>query len=141
MMAGVLGSTAPVHSRQRGVSRNATAAATCILPVILLVSGCGRIAPPVAEPERAAAIVADALAAWRDGETSAAMRRRSPPVFVADECWVRGDALESFTVGPPRPFGPATRFLVTLVGPPPLGRRTVVYTVSTQPSISISLVD
>lgn len=112
--------------------------AVCLSPLFV---GCGRAEPLVAEPERAGEILAVVLAAWRDGATCEAMRGRSPPIHVADERWLRGDVLESFQIGPPRSFGPSTRFDVTLAGPPPLGRRKVVYAVSTRPTISVSPVD
>lgn len=81
------------------------------------------------------------LAAWRDGVPCAELRKRSPPIHVADERWLRGAKLESFTIGEPRPYGPSTRFEVSLVGPPPLGTKTVVYQVATQPAISVVLGD
>jgi hypothetical protein len=60
---------------------------------------------------------------------------------VADERWRDGTSLTSFTIGSGRPFGPSTRFDVTLVGPPPLGTRRAVYAVSTQPSFSVTLAE
>lgn len=115
--------------------------ATCLLAALLVSAGCGRRAEPVADPEKAAAVLESVLAAWRDGGTCAELRERSPPIHVADERWLGGATLESFTIGPGRPFGPGTRFEVTLVGPAPLGTRRAVYTVTTRPAISVTLAD
>jgi hypothetical protein len=113
--------------------------ASCLVVALLLAAGCGRRVEPVAEPERATALLETVLAGWRDGATCDELRRRSPPIHVADERWLGGAALESYTIGPGRPFGPSTRFEVTLVGPAPLGTRRAVYIVSTQPVRSVTL--
>lgn len=126
-------------ARSPGASRRAT---SCLLVALFLSTGCGgRRVEPVAEPEKAAAVLESVLTAWRDGATCADLRERSPPVHVADERWLGGAALESFTIGPGRAFGPSTRFEVTLVGPAPLGTRRAVYTVSTSPALSVTLGD
>lgn len=134
------GSVGPAPAaRSPGASRRAT---SCLLVALSLSTGCeGHRVEPVADPEKAAAVLESVLAAWRDGGTCAELRERSPPVHVADERWLGGAALESFTIGPGRPFGPGTRFEVTLVGPAPLGTRRAVYTVTTRPAISVTLAD
>ncbi len=116
-------------------------AAVLLLVAAALPVGCGRKVEYVAEPEKATAILETVLAAWRDGATCEDLRGRSPPIHVADEQWLRGAKLESFTLGEGRSFGPSTRFEVTLVGPPPIGTKKVVYVVSTQPAISVALGD
>lgn len=115
--------------------------ATCLLAALIVSAGCGRRAVPAADPEQAAAVLESVLTAWRDGGTCAELRGRAPPIHVADERWLGGATLESFTIGPGRPLGPGTRFEVTLVGPAPLGTRRAVYTVTTQPAISVTLAD
>ncbi|MFM7249223.1 MAG: hypothetical protein ACKO5R_04940 [Planctomycetaceae bacterium] len=115
--------------------------AMLLLVATALPVGCGRKVEYVAEPEKATAILESVLAAWRDGATCEDLRGRSPPIHVADEQWLRGAKLESFTLGEGRSFGPSTRFEVTLVGPPPIGTKKVVYVVSTQPAISVALGD
>lgn len=104
-------------------------------------AGCSRRPAYVAEPDKAAVVLETVLAAWRDGVTCEDLRKRVPPIHVADERWLRGATLESFSIGEVRPFGPSTRFEVTLVGPPPIGTKKVVYVVSTQPAISVALGD
>lgn len=111
------------------------------LAASLLAAGCAARPEYVAEPDKATAILEEALGAWRDGKTCEELRERRPPVHVADERWLRGTELTSFTIQKGIPFGPSTRFEVTLEGPPPLGTKKVVYTVSTQPAISIALGD
>ena len=106
-----------------------------------LATGCAGRPEYVAEPEKATTILEETLAAWRDGVSCEALRERKPPVFVADERWLRGAELTSFTIHDKKPFGPSTRFDVTLEGPPPLGKKKVVYSVSTQPNISVALGD
>jgi len=120
-----------------------TAAIPLVLVAALLAAttGCGRKVEYVAEPEKATAILESVLAAWRDGATCEDLRGRSPPIHVADEQWLRGAKIESFTLGEGRSFGPSTRFEVTLVGPAPINTKKVVYVVSTQPAISVALGD
>ena len=112
-----------------------------LLAVCLLAPGCAARPEYVAEPDKATKILEEALTAWRDGVSCEELRQRNPPVHVADERWLRGAELTSFTIGKGVPFGPSTRFEVTLEGPPPLGTKAVVYTVSTQPAISVALGD
>lgn len=112
-----------------------------VLAAALAAAGCAGKPVYVAEPDKAQTILEETLAAWRDGATCEALRQRKPPVHVADERWLRGTKLESFTIRTAVPFGPSTRFEVTLEGPAPLGKKDVVYTVSTQPAISVALGD
>ena len=112
-----------------------------VAALLAFTVGCGRKVEYVAEPEKATAILESVLAAWRDGATCEDLRGRSPPIHVADEQWLRGATIESFTLGEGRSFGPSTRFEVTLVGPAPINTRKVVYVVSTQPAISVTLGD
>jgi len=116
-------------------------AAALVLVAGFGVTGCSRRPAYVAEPDKAADVLGEVLAAWRDGATCEDLRKRVPPIHVADERWLRGAKLESFTIDDVRPFGPSTRFEVSLVGPPPVGTRKVVYHVSTQPAISVALGD
>lgn len=112
-----------------------------VLAAALAAAGCAGKPVYVAEPDKAQTILEETLAAWRDGATCEDLRARKPPVHVADERWLRGTKLESFTIRKAVPFGPSTRFEVTLEGPAPLGKKDVVYTVSTQPAISVALGD
>ena len=98
----------------------------------------------VAYPEvkdKAAAVIEAALSAWKEGKSCDDLRKLSPPIHVADERWHGGATITSYTIGEGKPFGPSTRFEVTLEGPPPIGTKKATYTVSTQPAISIALGD
>lgn len=106
-----------------------------------LLAGCGRGPQYTAEPDKAAAVIEAALAAWKEGKSCDDLRKLSPPIHVADERWHGGATITSYTIGEGKPFGPSTRFEVTLEGPPPIGTKKATYTVSTQPAISIALGD
>ena len=73
--------------------------AALVIVEAALPVGCGRKVEYVAEPEKATAILESVLAAWRDGATCEDLRGRSPPIHVADEQWLRGAKIESFTLG------------------------------------------
>ena len=90
---------------------------------------------------RIAAVIEAALSAWKEGKSCDDLRKLSPPIHVADERWHGGATITSYTIGEGKPFGPSTRFEVTLEGPPPIGTKKATYTVSTQPAISIALGD
>jgi hypothetical protein len=109
------------------------------VPAIL--AGCGRGPEYKAEPDKAAAVIEAALSAWKEGKSCDDLRKLSPPIHVADERWHGGATITSYTIGEGKPFGPSTRFEVTLEGPPPIGTKKATYTVSTQPAISIALGD
>ena len=110
-----------------------------LAPVVL--AGCGRGPEYKAEPDKAAAVIEAALSAWKEGKSCDDLRKLSPPIHVADERWNGGATITSYTIGEGKPFGPSTRFEVTLEGPPPIGTKKATYTVSTQPAISIALGD
>ena len=110
-----------------------------LAPAILV--GCGRGPEYKAEPDKAAAVIEAALSAWKEGKSCDDLRKLSPPIHVADERWNGGATITSYTIGEGKPFGPSTRFEVTLEGPPPIGTKKATYTVSTQPAISIALGD
>jgi hypothetical protein len=116
-----------------------------ILRIVLVAAvscvGCARGTRYTAEPDKAAAVIEAALSAWKEGKSCDELRKLSPPIHVADERWHGGATITSYTIGEGKPFGPSTRFEVTLEGPPPIGTKTVTYTVSTQPAISIALGD
>lgn len=134
----------PTGTRSVGTGRSTPFVGRALAFALLLgvvVAGCGRPPDIAADPEKAMSILETVLAAWRDGETCADLQKRSPAIHVADERWLGGATLTSFTIGEGRPFGPSTRFEVTLVGPPPLGTRKAVYAVSTQPSLSVARTD
>jgi hypothetical protein len=135
------GLVAAAGSDAEGIMTDWRRLAACLLLSIQVAAGCGRRPAPAADPARDAALLESVLAAWREGAACGDLRNRAAPVHVADERWLGGARLESFSIGGPRPSGSSTRFEVTLVGPPPLGTRTVVYQVSTQPAASVTLVD
>ncbi len=110
-----------------------------LAPAVLV--GCGRGPEYKAEPDKAAAVIEAALSAWKEGKSCDDLRKLSPPIHVADERWNGGATITSYTIGEGKPFGPSTRFEVTLEGPPPIGTKKATYTVSTQPAISIALGD
>jgi hypothetical protein len=110
-----------------------------LAPAIL--AGCGRGPEYKAEPDKAAAVIEAALSAWKEGKSCDDLRKLSPPIHVADERWHGGATITSYTIGEGKPFGPSTRFEVTLEGPPPIVTKKATYTVSTQPAISIALGD
>ena len=117
----------------------------CLLPLAALAAsltaGCAKPPDYKAEPDKARAVLESVLGAWKEGRTAVDLQKQSPPVYVADERWLKGAELTSFTIHASRPFGPSTRFEVTLEGPAPLGTKNVVYMVSTQPAISVALGD
>lgn len=129
------------RSQAEGIVTDRRRLVAWLLFAIPVAAGCGRRPAPAADPVRDAALLESVLAAWRDGATCGDLRTRAPPVHVADERWLGGARLESFSIGGPRPSGTSTRFEVTLVGPPPLGTKTVVYQVSTHPAASVTLAD
>ena len=118
--------------------------APALLPGLALlgVAGCGN-RPQPAESDQARAALQAVLTAWQVGETPEDLRDRKPPLYVADEDWLRGCRLTQFQVRPgERRHGLQLQYTADLTLFDPRGRalppRTVVYTVATRPAVSVS---
>jgi hypothetical protein len=110
--------------------------------VLLLVAGCGS-KPQPAESDQARAALKTVLTAWQLGETPDDLRDRKPPLYVADEDWLRGCRLTQFQIHPDEQrHGLQLRYTAVLTLFDPKGRalppRTVVYTIATRPVVSVS---
>lgn len=152
------GSATLLASQSRAIQRLAVGMAWL---AIMMCSGCGGgyAVPSNSDRNVAKRILSDSLQAWRDGKTLQEQRELTPPVYVADEQWLRGASLESFTVEDEgEEFGPSIRFWVTLVSSAPqssaegqaAGRsarkrasqtRKVRYIVATVPAYSVARED
>lgn len=112
----------------------------CAAVVLTIAGGCA--SPKYeARPDVAKALLERVLDDWKKGVTVDALRQEKPPIYVADERWMGGASLTSYTIRDGQPFGPSMRYVVALEGPPPVGSREVVYLVSTEPALSVALGD
>ncbi len=113
-------------------------AAATLLAIAL--AGCGGApAPPEpTDPAEARRALESALAAWQAGEAPKALAERSPPIRVADEDWLAGKKLERFAIAADgAATGPNLRAPVEIkIAGTPKPQR-VIYTVTTQPQVSI----
>lgn len=109
----------------------------------IVVVGAGGCQPRKyeAKPDVAKALLERVLDDWKKGVTVEALRQEKPPIYVADERWMGGATLTSYTIRDGQPFGASMRYVVAIEGPPPLGAREVVYLVSTEPAFSVALGD
>ena len=112
------------------------------LMVLLVATGCGEGAAPVAADEdQARKLLDQTLSAWRNGETVAALRKASPSVTVSDFKWEGGTPLKQFEVASDgKPSGAERAFTVKLWLTDPKGkeiREQVVYKVGTNPVLTV----
>ncbi|MDR3619865.1 MAG: hypothetical protein P4L85_10995 [Paludisphaera borealis] len=112
------------------------------LVILLVATGCGSGAAPVAADEDQARKMLDqALAAWQKGETVEALKNGSPSITVSDPKWDRGDVLKKFEVdGGGKPSGAERTFTVKLWFADAKGkevREQVVYRVGTDPIVTV----
>lgn len=69
---------------------------------VVLIAGCsGKKPPEPVDAEQARELLCDVLESWKNGDTIAALRDRSPPVIVADEDWLEGARLTRFQLKDP----------------------------------------
>jgi len=95
------------------------------------------------DPNAARAALQAVLTAWQLGETPEDLRAQQPPLYVADEDWLRGCRLTQFQIHPDEQrHGLQLRYTAVLTLIDPKGRalppRTVVYTIATRPVVSVS---
>jgi hypothetical protein len=141
------GPPAPGRTAGWRIPGGGTAAAlvgAALIPALLVVStaGCGVGRPVVpTDPDRARAVLDGVLSAWRDGATPADLRKRNPPVHVADERWLGGEQIERFTLGAGESFGTAVRIPAELTLASVKRSVRAFYIVTTEPAVSVVLAD
>jgi hypothetical protein len=111
------------------------------LGALSLAPGCGRSAPPPADPERAGQALRATLDAWKNGESVEALQRQDPPVQVIDREWRSGRRLKNYKVGKAEPVGADLRCQVDLTVHGPRGRpvtKRAVYSVGTSPALTVT---
>ena len=106
-------------------------------------AGCGDQAPPARslDEEAARLALAEALESWKAGRPHAEPSEAEPTLRVADEDWLAGARLVSYTLLPgDRAVGPSLACPVALELVGPDGRRVekrVTYAVGTDPNPSV----
>jgi len=103
--------------------------------------GCGSSLPTAADPERARDALRTALDAWKNGESSDALQKRSPPIYVRDLDWSDGWKLKDyrFTLDDEQ-YGQQRRCHIRLSLVSPKGKaagKEVQYLVDTAPALVI----
>ena len=96
--------------------------------------------PPQADPEKARAAVAVALAAWEKGEAPEALSKRSPPIYFTDTHWQKGYRLTHHKIEKDEPYGRSVKLTVRLFLDDGKGKsqeRRAIYTADTDPAIVI----
>jgi hypothetical protein len=108
------------------------------------VGGCGNSveATTPADSSRTAALLQDALSAWKAGVEHNATTRQTPPFRAADEDWLAGKVLVDFSIAPStgHPLGNAVLHDATLTISDKQGKpikRQVVYRVTPEPNSSV----
>jgi hypothetical protein len=107
-----------------------------------LLVGCNS-APRVPVSDLAAAqdLLEESLNAWKEGKSVEDLRNQTPPVYVAEDGWLRGNALTEFSIdGAGEMYGSNARFTVTLKNNT-RGSSQVRYLVTTVPALTIAKED
>jgi hypothetical protein len=102
------------------------------------LAGCGGTAAPTAAPEgEARAVLDQALGAWKEGKSPAALKEGSPSIVVGDPAWEKGAKLTRFEVeGPGKAAGAEQVYTVRLWVADAQGKESeqeVAYKVGTSP--------
>lgn len=112
---------------------------------LCLVIGCGPRRVPVSDGEQARQLLSETLQAWQSGATVEDQRQKTPPVYVAEEMWLGGTALDRFEIThAAEVFGTNVRFGVRLTCVEKGGSkwdREVKYLVTTTPALTVARED
>jgi hypothetical protein len=110
--------------------------------LVLAAIGCGGPQPPsVIKPDVARAALVHALDAWRNGEAADVLKRRSPPIHVAEDSWRMGEKLVDYKLqGDGETVGHqwSCKVVLSLLDKPGKPRRlTTSYLVTTGRTLSV----
>jgi hypothetical protein len=116
------------------------------MTLILQSSGCHRTTVvKVSDANAATQVITDTFQQWKSGSTVDDLRNAQPPVYVADDSWVRGYQLKDFSVEKPaETHGTNIRLrmklrLVDLKGKE--STHSINYLVTTTPAVTIARED
>ena len=110
----------------------------CVL-VFAAFTGCSS-KPLKSDPNRARQLLEETLDAWKQGKSIDDLKSLSPPVYVGDERWQRGIKLTEFRIlSDGEFFESSVKIPVSLRIAKETKAREVIYWVSTNPSLSVTL--
>lgn len=113
------------------------------LVVMLACGGCGASAP--SDPDAGRSALQAALEAWKGGENSDTLAKRSPPIYITDGDWMSGLRLSSYQAeNNGNLVGSDVNFKVVLELKTTKGevvKRNAVYAVTTHPQLLIQRQD
>jgi hypothetical protein len=115
----------------------------CLIGVsLLLLVGCDHgLQVPPSDVATARVLLDQSLRSWSEGKTVEDLRNQTPPVFVAEDNWLRGSALSKYSIDDAGElYGSNARFNVTLQMETE-GSKTVRYLVTTVPALTIAKED
>jgi hypothetical protein len=105
----------------------------------LLSAGCGRDAPPTADPQKARQALTAALEGWQKGQKE--LTFEGQPVTLRDERFTTGGKLVSYKLGAEQAYGYDRQFKVALTVRDKRGQsraEQATYNVRTDPAVVIS---
>lgn len=128
-------------------SRYGNSCATVL--IFLMLVSCIACRGPQAGPtgiEEARSILEDSFKKWSEGKSLADMRSLQPPIYVAEDLWLRGDQLTQFSIqSAGQLVGTNVRFEVEIRTRPVNGGtetvRQLKYLIASSPAISIARED
>jgi hypothetical protein len=131
--------------RARLFASRASAWPVLAVSLLIVLPGCGSTpAPAPPDVEAAKKTLERALTSWQKGDSFDDMAKASPPLFVMDPKWKRGDKLTKFELqGPGTPKGAQQAFEVMLWVTDAKRKQTkekVEYKVSTEPVETVARV-
>jgi hypothetical protein len=110
----------------------------CLTLVVGLV-GCSN-QPHTTDSNKAKEVLQNALDAWKGGKQPAELKSQNPPVYIGDSLWQGGAKLKGYTIQSDGDFFQSSvKIPVALRFNGESKTREVVYWVSTNPALSITL--
>jgi hypothetical protein len=135
-----------VNHLEKNIRRAHLWVALIAMTLILQSSGCQRTPVlKVSDADAATQVITDTFQQWQSGRTVDDLRNAQPPVYVADDLWVRGYQLKDFSVEQPaETHGTNIRlrmklWLVDLKGKE--STHSINYLVTTTPAVTIARED
>ncbi len=125
----------------RNATRSSRSFVLCFAAALIFSFGCSPSTAPMSDATIARELLQSMLEQWKAGEGMSELKKRDPPVYMAEDLWKNNSKLEDYAIeGESEVLGSNIRFQVKLKCNNRTGKvveKSVRYLVTTKPALTI----